>query len=170
MKKSLITKLAAFVAVPAFLLVLASPLSAKAAGNFVLTGQADGRSLVVTKNNSNFVVVSNNNFVSLDTVLNRSWNFTLVTDDNQLTPRRVVLLDRDNSNNRIVLTNFLTGPNSTNVNRVVLTVDSDFFARVSDMTRVNTNVGLRLNTGSNTVSMNTITGDLVTGNITVSVR
>ena len=117
----------------------------------------------------------------LDTTVNLDQNFLLdqgffgrrllergVLGD--VSARRLIVVDRANSNNVIILSNNLTGPGSVNVNRVVLRVDHDFFDRLSSRVNTETDIRIRVNTGGNTVSFNTVAGDLITGDVTISVR
>ncbi len=84
--------------------------------------------------------------------------------------RKTIVIDRTNSNNVIILSNVLTGPGSVNVNRVVLRVDHSFFDQLTSRVNADTDIRIRVNTGNNTVAFNTAAGDLVTGDVTISVR
>lgn len=88
--------------------------------------------------------------------------------------RRIVVVDRNNWNNQITVnaSNYMTGPYSRNVNQVTVRVDSDFFREFSnavDVSSVN-NIDMELNTGNNTISANTVVGNISTGDIDVSIR
>lgn len=90
-----------------------------------------------------------------------------------LNARRIVIVDRNNRNNSISInnSNYLTGPYSRNVNRVTVNVDSDFFSRFSravEVSNVN-DIDLELNTGNNTISANTVVGNISTGDIDVDI-
>lgn len=84
-------------------------------------------------------------------------------------PRRIIFIDRDD-HRQLVLSNHLTGPGSTNINDVRLTVDHDYFTRVSRNYSSNRNYNISVNTGNNTVSFNTVTGNIATGNVDIGVR
>lgn len=82
---------------------------------------------------------------------------------------RYVLYDRDNLNRRLVLQNFRTGPNSQNINTVKLVVNHDFFEKTRRYSNYQ-NFDIRVNTGNNTIRMNTIVGDISTGDVSIKIR
>lgn len=82
--------------------------------------------------------------------------------------RRIVLVDRDNPIRTIEIRNSNTGPFSVNTIRV-LTSD-EFFNRVVNRIDVDQNVNISVNTGDNTISFNTVVGDISTGDVNISIQ
>lgn len=83
--------------------------------------------------------------------------------------KRVVIVDRNDTTSQIVITNQNTGPFS--VNRVVIAVDSDFFNQISTLfdSITSNDIEIVVDTGNNSVSMNTVAGDVMTGEVAVEI-
>jgi hypothetical protein len=82
--------------------------------------------------------------------------------------RRVVLLDIDNPNMSVVIRNQNTGPFA--VNTAVVTVDDTFFNNFVSNLDIDSNLNLAIDTANNTISMNTVAGDVVSGSATVNLQ
>ena len=98
-------------------------------------------------------------------VMDRNFVVRLVAPNN-FTARNVVLMNRDNLSNMLVLRNQITGPFS--VNRIEVTVDDASFWRLVNSANTSTNVDVTVDTGNNTVSFNTVAGNVTTGNVNIS--
>jgi len=86
-------------------------------------------------------------------------------------PQRVIVYDQDNPGSEITIenSNFLTGPNSVNINEADIYVSHYVFESLSQSVDQLSNVNLSVNTGNNTISYNTVTGNVTTGAVSVSV-
>ena len=80
--------------------------------------------------------------------------------------RNVVLLNRDLPTLSLTLRNQVTGPFS--VNRLEVTVDDASFWRLVNTVSATSNVNVTVDTGRNTVSFNTVAGNVTTGNVNIS--
>ena len=117
---------------------------------------------------SNRLVIINtdNNFL-----LNHGyWNSYVMNNlSTDMSARRIIIRDRDNMNKEIFIRNIFSGSGSFNT--VTIDVDDAFFNQL--LTRIDSvrnNINLRVNTGNNTVMFNTVTGDISTGSVNISIR
>lgn len=125
--------------------------------------------MLLYRNNSNIRVLSDQNFFMRHGLYDRYSFFNNGNLPDVLGARQVVLVDRDNLSNQIVLRNNLTGPFSTNLNRVVLSVPDSFYRNAVTSLSSTNNATVTVDTGHNTVSLNTIAGDLTTGDVSVDI-
>jgi len=98
-------------------------------------------------------------------VLDRNVSVRMVSPDGILA-RNVVLLNRDLPTLSLTLRNQVTGPFS--VNRLEVTVDDASFWRLVNTVSATSNVNVTVDTGRNTVSFNTVAGNVTTGNVNIS--
>jgi len=82
--------------------------------------------------------------------------------------RRIVLVDRDDLSREIEIRNSNTGPFSINTIRVE--TSDEFFNRVVNRIDVDQNINISVNTGNNTISFNTVVGDISTGDVSISIQ
>jgi len=100
-------------------------------------------------------------------VMYRNLSVGLVLPPNNSLVEEVVLLDRD-TNETLVLNNQNTGPFS--MNRIVLRLaDTDFRQLISNVS-MSQDVSVGVDTGSNTVSFNTLAGGLTTGDVSINIQ
>jgi hypothetical protein len=86
----------------------------------------------------------------------------------QVFGRRIVFRDRDDVMSRINVDNFLTGPDSINI--VYITIDHDSFVKLQNEMSIDNNVDISVNTGNNTVSFNTVAGNVTTGDVSIDMQ
>jgi hypothetical protein len=116
----------------------------------------------------NFVTVKTDRaFFNREGLFGRHPIFNYYLHD-QIYARQIVLVDQLYPTDVIVINNSNTGAYSVNVIRVV--VDHDFFNQVSSDISVNQNITLSVDTGNNSVSYNTGSGDIETGDVSLMVN
>ncbi len=103
-------------------------------------------------------------------MLNRYMTLRVTPDfvNTNFLARNVVLVNRDFPSSVVVLRNQLTGPFS--VNSMYVTVSDDLFNRIFTDINTTQNVDISVDTGNNTVSFNTLVGNVSSGDVSISVR
>lgn len=84
-------------------------------------------------------------------------------------PRRIILVNRF-TGGQIILRNYRTGPYSRNINVVRIFVNDNFFERARYFHDIDQDIDIDVNTGNNTISLNTIVGNISTGDVDIDVR
>jgi len=82
--------------------------------------------------------------------------------------RNFVIEDRSNDRRNITIRNYNTGPFS--VNRATVRVNSDIFDRISRNIDIDQEIDVVVNTGDNTISFNTRTGSISSGDVDINIR
>ncbi|MFA7253587.1 MAG: hypothetical protein WC107_03455 [Patescibacteria group bacterium] len=82
--------------------------------------------------------------------------------------RRVMIVNVDQPYNMFMIRNSNTGPFS--VNRVVINVSDDLYREIVSNLSSTQTVDITVDTGNNTVSLNTVVGDVVSGDVSLSIR
>lgn len=137
--------------------------------NSRMHGYNNGRYLQHNNYRTDVRVFADRDYLSRHGLYNRYAGLNGGYLPNEFGARDVILVDRDFPNNRIILNNYLTGPYSNNLNQVVVTVSDNFFQGAVSALNTSNNVGINVNTGNNTIILNTVAGNLTTGDVNISV-
>ncbi|OQA03113.1 MAG: hypothetical protein BWY68_00833 [bacterium ADurb.Bin400] len=90
--------------------------------------------------------------------------------DGVLGARQIIVMDKYDKDNCIVLSNRDYGYNHRGLDAIVIKVDPDVFRNLYHRTNSDQNINIFVNTGDNSVQFNTVVGDIRTGDIDVELR
>lgn len=134
--------------------------------NFIRHNMIYPRDTIVTPYNYN--VVRPYNVVSpYNAGIYRNYNYNYNVP-NYIYPGTIYLYDRGNPNTSLTIVNSLTGANSNNFARV--TVNHEVFSRIASDFNSSSNMSVMVDTGNNTVTFNTWTGTITTGDVSITLE
>ena len=130
----------------------------------------DGCEMKMKTNQENKIsVLTNEDFFLAQNMMRRHRHFKDFLPV-EVFARKLTIVDRDAPDNTFNLKNKLTGPNSVNINEVTINVSDAIFRQIERNVFLNQNVSISVNTGDNTISFNTVVGNITTGDVSISLH
>ncbi|MFA7244225.1 MAG: hypothetical protein WC080_02985 [Patescibacteria group bacterium] len=130
----------------------------------------DGCDIQMKTNLENLIVIDTNAVFFQDQGLMRKHHHFQDFLPAQVYARELIVIDRDAPGNTFTFKNDLTGPNSVNINKATVYVSDAIFTQVTKKIYSNQNVSVNVNTGSNTILFNNSTGNINTGDVSISLK